>query len=414
MRAEPKANVSGYQMSGLTAFVTVAAYLIYPIATLSVYKIFYALILMGVFLIGIKRLYGLKFNRNQSWSFNVFVLVAIFSLLYSKYPKDSIFGIIILLPFIFLFLLSIECLKLRGERFLYSISIWLPIVLGSISTWMVLKYGTLRPETYAEAISLGQTTSSFSNEAASMVEGCYPLLFYFAIVNKRKTVPIIALLMSFFVLIASQSRGAILGLIIFFPITIWMLKNSVRKKTIRITMWLFILSLISMIMIMSQLDSSYLDRIIDRSEGWDSWKFNQPEVGINDYARYVMVYEGINAIQETPFVGIGFNGLNGRIEDLYGISIVSHNILITVWGEMGILGLISFTWLVVFVILRFIKYRVYFRVRDNNLYLLYSFALIAFVLVMVHGLFRPLLTSPMLYFLIAIAFTKPLKMTLQK
>jgi O-antigen ligase len=128
-----------------------------------------------------------------------------------------------------------------------------------------------------------------------------------------------------------------------------------------------------------------------------------PEKGTLDYGRSVMYVTGVNAIKNNPITGIGFMGLSKKIEESYGFQMVSHNIIITAWGEMGILGLFSFLWITILAVYRLHKLRRHFLKVNRYEYYFYSATIVSLFVAILHAQFRPQLSNPIFSIILGIA-----------
>ena len=393
------------KLSSIVAMMTTATYFIYPLSVLILYKAFFIILFLGLVVPTIQVMYTGRLIKHQTQAFLVFFLVAFLSCFWGQSPIGSLFQLLLLSPLFFLFYLTLTCGEKSGLVFIERIVLWLPILLAITSFAIIILYGTLRPESYIQAQQSGQATGAFSNLAPALVEACYPFIVGLLLIRKNKALLLISLLASVVVIVISQSRGAIVGVGIFAIMAPLFFAASMQKK-----LRMALLSLPIIIVILSSLflinDGIYGHKIIERFESSQLWIISTPDIDQDDYARAVMLYEGVNAINQHPWLGIGFGGLPNKIEQLYGFPIVSHNVIITTWGEMGILGLFSFIWLIVVAYKRLLLYRKMARVESPELFLFYSAALVALTLIFLHGFLRPLFTNPMFYFVLSIAFMK--------
>jgi len=125
-------------------------------------------------------------------------------------------------------------------------------------------------------------------------------------------------------IIFTQSLGAMISLFIAILVYLY-LKNKPKKAR-----FMFLLSLLIVIAVV------FLARIINQRQHF------QPLFSLS--MRFNYWAETIGIIKEFPFTGIGLGNFN-LIQSRF-----AHNAYLQLWAETGILGLISFLWLVVNVI----------------------------------------------------------------
>lgn len=129
-----------------------------------------------------------------------------------------------------------------------------------------------------------------------------------------------------------------------------------------------------------------------------------PSRDAEDYRRALIYAQGFKVIAEEPVTGIGYGALTRHLEELHGRGIISHNLIITAWGEMGIPGLVALFWLVGAVFMGLGKYRKKGVGLTSDKFLAAA-TLCALIVVFIHAQFRPLFSNPMFPVLLAQAYT---------
>ena len=121
----------------------------------------------------------------------------------------------------------------------------------------------------------------------------------------------------------------------------------------------------------------------------------EPDPEKEDYGRTIIISEGIRAIHERPLLGIGYGGLKGYIENHYGRGRISHNIIITMWGEMGLPGLLSLLWIIWVIYIGIYRFRIS-KTTTQKEKILASATCVALLLAFINAQFRPFFFNPMI------------------
>jgi O-antigen ligase len=121
-----------------------------------------------------------------------------------------------------------------------------------------------------------------------------------------------------------------------------------------------------------------------------------------DFARVIMFLETYNIVTTDPITGIGYYTFKPYMESQYPFGRISHNLLLSIWGEMGIFGFVTFVGTVSSAFRLAGKGQKGARVRgDNERWLFLGASKAALVVLLVHAMVRPQLTNPALWVVIA-------------
>ncbi len=184
--------------------------------------------------------------------------------------------------------------------------------------------------------------------------------------------------------------------------------GSITKRVDKSIKWfiaILLISGISLPVIGVDRVSSVIEKLGTSQLAYGGW-LSPPVRGEPDFRRAQMYYEGINAIREAPLLGIGFHGLKPFVEerDRYGGGVISHNLVITAWGELGVLGISVCVWLFwsnIAGLMRLVKN----RYLDHNRRQLVAATLVALLLLLVQAQFRPFFSNPLAPILFAQSYS---------
>jgi O-antigen ligase len=385
----------------LEGYVIVLSMIIYPFVIVKSVTIFYAAILTGlIFLaISISINKGKKFKFFSIYSMPVLLFFAWmpFTYIYANYPDEVIYRVIRTFPYFFLFMFSYRATIKGDTLWVKSLSKIMPITVGIIFIYIYLKFGSIRGG--------AEEFGAFSNVGPSIVEAFIPFLLFYITTEKSYGFALFSLILTVGVIIYSGSRGAFLIGVLGIVTSILILKQNSTKKVIMAAKASVLVILIILILLKTtNIENIFLQvsqRFIDSQVITTIFDNNKPSLQRSDYVRSVMYFEGIRTIKENPVLGIGLGGISKTIDDYYGFEVVSHNFIITAWGEMGVIGL--FLILLMFVLP--IKQMIQIRRQMGQIidYTYISSTLVGIILLLLNGLFMPQLTNPVLYLMLGLA-----------
>ncbi|MBT5532709.1 O-antigen ligase family protein, partial [Candidatus Poribacteria bacterium] len=248
---------------------------------------------------------------------------------------------------------------------------------------------------------------SLSNQGPAVTELAAPYLFYLVVAEPRRRMAAFgAIGCALFLVVASQSRGALLLLGVTIALVAVLFGRTTGTK-IRRTAALFVVGAGVVAAVWGVLGPGYFSEPIERLQ--NSRMFDASDIDIRsvdeaDYQRTVMYLEGINAIRAHGVTGIGYGALPSYIEAIHGWRLISHNIIVTAWGEMGLAGLALALVIAVVGTRRVWVARASARRVDARAFYFHTATLIAWVVALMHAQFRPQLSNPMFHVLAAAVF----------
>ncbi len=404
--AVPKTSINSKNKVSLIGSLVLISMLVYPFAILTYYRIYFLVIIAASLIVAIMYLRTLRYQKvANNTSIYLFFMLMISSYVWSHYPGYTLYSIFSTFPFLLLFYIASFSIK-RERSFFEIMVISLPIVYGVLFIIIFLKYGSIR----VTNMEMSEVLGSFSGTAPAIVVVCLPYLISMILLRKKWLVSAASIIFVIFVIVASQSRGALLMTLVTLLLVPLLFGRDIATKMRLLLKMLIVASLvvISTMIVFDDTISIILNRSQD-SQVYFVFDSDEPIRRETDYGRAVMYFEGISVIKNYPSFGIGYGGLSPHIEGLYGFPMVSHNIIVTVWGEMGIAGLIIFILMIGSAVQRLILARKWTSHYSKSDCYYYSASLVGLIILLLHGMTRPLLTNPMFYILLAIAFTVPVK-----
>jgi O-antigen ligase len=254
---------------------------------------------------------------------------------------------------------------------------------------------------------MGAVIGSLSNQGPAVTELAIPYLLYIMVAEPRmRRAALGAMGCALFLAVASQSRGALLLLGV--TVTLFVLLFGRKTATkIRRTAGLLVVGGGLLAVVWWTVGPSYFSDPVERIQTsfmLDVSTVDDPTMEGSDYQRTVMYLEGINAIRAHGTTGIGYRALASYIEANYGWRLISHNIIITAWGEMGLCGLALALIIVVVGTRRVWTARAAARRVDARAFYFHTATLIAWCIALMHAQLRPQLSNPMFHIVAASVF----------
>jgi O-antigen ligase len=375
-------------------------FVIFPISILTQYKFFYITTSFAVFSISILALYR---TINVTWllkkSIGVFVLFAMFylSCLWSINPDGTVIRCLEISIFLLVFVNSLVWMRYVSYKKVRDLFVFLPFVIAAINVILLTIYGDIRPVNSAMHEEIG----SYSNHSAAIMTAILPYIVYMLKFTPKKKILVgLSLVLNVSAILISQSRAAYLVMIISLILMGVLYNKGVKHTSIALGRYLLLLMGIMFITYCTTPD--LLMESINRIASTKLYLTGELVRGETvDYERLLMYREGLNAIRENPFWGIGFGSLKEYMEEKHGYGKISHNILITIWAGSGILAVLIFFRLVYKVLQNlFTAYKTEKRSNPEKSYY-YLASAISMVAMLIHGMFRSQLALPFFYFPLA-------------
>jgi O-antigen ligase len=335
-----------------------------------------------------------KFTSKDHWPENsaisvpflFLILISIISMRNSIDLSSSIKGLEKLLKYGFTFLIFYESIKDVRHAKRIAFSLCCGMIFISLDAIFQLQFGRdfVRNQSYDIMMGLPRLKATFphTNIFALYLGLVLPTIFClarYAFKNRQKLFFTITFLLGIYCLIFTFSRGAALGLLSAFCLI------SILRKDKRLLKFVIITIIIGLFILPFLLPS-----------GIKEWSHG-PEAaygGLLDSARVYIYKTALNMIKHHPFIGVGVNTfsenyLNYKVNQVYGNTgdskYFGHNNFLHMAGEIGLIGMAIFLWLL-FVLLRR-WYKIYIQLPENDFLIIFSLGLIAGMLgFLVHGL----------------------------
>jgi len=380
----------------------------YPFFSIFFYKGYFLTILLGLFIVVAVDLYlrnGRVFFDKQALPVYLFFCLPLVSTFWSIFPDITLWKGSLVLVNIGVFYLASRASLYKKNELISAVVIIVPSTVFFAFMFIFFVYGSVRPL----SVSMADEVGAFSNLGGALVVLCVPYLFVLYKVKKSKVMVLLSLLACVLVVILSESRGAALMLLVSMVLSYYFLTGSYKYKHVKFLAVSTVILFIGIFVYFGGLDviDSPIVKRFGESQVLHVLYDNNlvPVKSEPDYVRAVMYVEGLDLVLENTLHGIGYGSMGYSLEEKYGFLVVSHNLFITVIGEMGIVGAVIFTWLMVVVFFRLRRMQKYSRLGSCD-HLIASATIISIIVFFIHAQFRPQLLNPMLPVLLAMAFLK--------
>jgi O-antigen ligase len=394
--AAPK-RIAGWSSFFLCAFSPV--FLLVPYLSLHVAALV-ALVAVVVSVRGEGRSIG-ALTRTVSPGFPVFAFFGLTfaSILWAEYPSHA-FSWAITDGFYPAFL-ALALIAAREDRgwILATVAVLPTVCLASFG-YLLLAYGSIRPESLTMLDSVGAVSDTFP----ALCLLCVPFLAMpFAGGPGGRVPATVGLVAALAVVILSGSRGALLLILPVVVLSALFLGSDLRQRaSVAAKLSVAVAAVVAICLLLApQLT------VFTRSEalfGSNPFTGKLPEEKfraeepppVPDYPRLLTYREGVRMVAENSVIGAGYMGLRPRMEEVYGRPTSSHNLIITAWGELGLPGLLALLWIIWAGLLGL------WRGRSDPFVLA---AGVAFLVAGAHAQVRPQLSNVMLYVVLAVLLT---------
>lgn len=342
---------------------------------------FYVTIVVACFLIVqfpfLFRRGGFVFPHPPSaWWLYALLVTCLLSVTWSQHPDDTSRALLALLPPVLIFVIAAVHYPYDWATRLERTAVAAPFIALAALIAQFAIYGAVR--------GVG---SALSNHAPAIAIPFVPILMGIFL-RRRSPVVLAAIGCSIVVTLLSGGRGAyaLLAVAIVLPLVMRFRFRS-AGRSVGLAVFIAATGTIAILILGPE---PTVEFVAERYRDTQLFRSNTLNPEMADYGRSVMYSEGIAAIRSEPIMGIGYGALGSEIERKYGFRLVSHNLIITAWGEAGLLGLISLVGL-----FSSLAWRVN-RTAFPGL-------LLAIGILFAYGMTRPQLTNPAMYLLFAAA-----------
>ena len=390
----------------MDAVVVVVALALYPVAILTMMKLYVAgCAAAGVLCVGSYAQSGRApvATLRSAWPVYAFWALIPASAFWSIARPDTLRASLTASASFVVFHLSLGLFRRQGPLWLSRVVLVTPHVWACVIGGILLRYGAVR----ATAHAMGDVVGSSANVGPAVTELTVPyLLCIVATQRHKRSWAIAALGSALFVVFASQSRGALLMLVATLALVALLFGRTLVAKTRRLVAMGVAVGVVAALLFMT-LGADYLRGPLDRltrSQILTSVVTEEVTVDEGDYLRTVMYLEGIAAIRADPWRGLGYNALGSIVEKAHGVRLVSHNIILTAWGELGAVGLALAVAIAAVGTRRIWRARARARRVDPRAFYWHTATLIAWIIALGHAQGRPQLNNPMFHVVVAAAF----------
>ena len=235
---------------------------------------------------------------------------------------------------------------------------------------IIAMYGSLRPET----VQAKASTGSLSNLLAANLVLAAPYLVWAhrERIGSAVWIRVLICVCVLLCLLAMSRSSVVVLFVVFLLMQCIKSKSTVRKFLFATRYVLVTFSLLTFLHVIGG-DDAITAKLLSRfGDSQITSNLNiTPDRTAQDYRRALMYHEGFLMSMEFWPVGSGFGGLAPYIEDSWGVAVVSHNSIITIVGELGIVGVFSYCCVTGYILLHI------YRLRSSSVRLQQYFAFVS-------------------------------------
>ena len=406
-RSDAPAAQGGWRMTfGLLLGILLVSH---PLAALTQHKFFY---LIGAATGGAAFMYAIARGRLdlspllRSKAIYLLLLLPFFSVLWSRYPAATSVRALHFSVFIVVYYFAHTSLYVGRREWLYGVCQALSYLFVALSVGIMARYGAVRANSKEMAAIFG----SFAGNSAAAAVLCLPFLLANLFRGKARLLGVGAIPACVAVVLLSQSRGAYLMLVAAaFLMCILFSRDwrTARRNALATVALLAVMALFVGLLgykktigpALRRVHASQLPRLLTGER--------PIRRASSDYKRAMFYYGGLEIIRGYPLTGIGYGAVKQYLISRYGVGSVSHNLIVTIWGELGLFGLVVFGWAAISAMWRCWRARQAAIKGSPDDFYFYSAALVAFMIAVFHGQFRPMFTQPMFFVVLAALASAP-------
>ncbi len=380
-------------MRRLNYLAALIALFSYFCAILSYFRIFYILITLA-FCLSLFFVWA-GYMRNPGLSRHARPLLIFFAYLgatafWSEYPRQTLETVAVTSIFLIVFALFFLLKSNYDENEVMQLFRYVPYVVAITYIYLGLRFGAIRPFDLDTADSIGAT----ANAGALWLVASLP--FIFCIVRAGDKRARWELFLAYFLIAVSESRAGYLLAVFCLGADVYLRRASLRRFSRDAVKYaVLVLALVAF--------AWYLPvtrPLIEEGFGRAA-QTSREDAAAADIERLAMMQVGWDSFLEHPLWGVGFDNVGPRVEDAFGVKIVSHNILITLIAEAGWPGFFLFVWLM----------RTFFKSTTSALATrgdqnrgFYVACVISMVATLLAGMAHPLLGFPMFYVVLGVGY----------
>ena len=323
------------------------------------------------------------------------------SSIWSMMPYRSLYYSGLLFAFGVIFSISHIVFMKKKIKWIYVASIISIVVFSVTFSLIIFRFGSVRVQGPAKEV-----VGSISNQIPAVCLPLAPYLYVMWRLNKKRGWVILSSILLILIVVFSESRAAYILLLSYVLLIPVFMSNRITYLVKRIAA-LALTGLIGAVALYMFVGPQVVGTVLER---FSESKFLQGDFNIaqslddiqGDTRRLVMLQEAYNIVITDPLTGIGYYTFKPYVEARYPYSAISHNIILTVWGEMGIFGFVSFIGMVTVAFREAGRGQKCAATNGNKEHWLFLGASkAALVVLLVHAMVRPQLTNPTFWVIVA-------------
>jgi O-antigen ligase len=393
-------NILRSRVSSVLGVFVFASVIVFPIARSVHYTSFFLTVGVASYILlisSIKEKFITESIVSAKWTY-MFLVAPILSIPWSIMPTRSAFHAVLLIAFGLIFTISHTIFLKKRIVWFYNTIIYSTTIFSATFLTALLMFGSVRVSGGA-----GELLGALSNRIPAVVLPFVPYLYGMWKIGRKKVWVVITSVLVLFIVLTSESRAAY-GITLSYLVLIPYFMSRQITRAIKHTLGLSLLGGIAVIGIYFLTGSQFLQPVLER---FSESQLLQMEIGNikesgGDFARAAMFLEGYNIVTNSPLIGIGYKTFKVHMEEFYPFGIISHNIIISVWGEMGIFGLVSFVGMVSTAFWHTNRGQaVAQNSGEEEKWLFLGASKIALTVLLIHAMVRPQLSNPTFWIVLA-------------
>lgn len=384
--------------------------MIYPISTLTFFKLFYFYIVFNVFIL-LVIIFEYNIISIRAIKATAFMSLLNISFLVSSYwglnPAHSYnelfyFSIYLLEFFIFCYVL----LLYNNQQIARVIS-FLPLGLFILNIIFIFTYGTIR----ADDRLIKSILKSYSNEMTAYSEFCLPILLYSYkyLKDRKKIISLLLIIITIVNILLSQSRGGYMVLVIIMIFAPFLIGQTTALSLLKTYFTYALLSILTIFILFSIPTTKTLivkgfERIAATTSEASQMKLSKKKLDREGTVRILMYIYGSQILNKHFITGLGFRNFKNEMEKKFRAGVIPHNIFLEAISHGGVLALGILLYLIFKTFINLYRLFRFYKQEDESRAYWYLAFLFTFFIVIIHGQFRPTLDTTIFYMPIAVAF----------
>lgn len=393
-----RVNIYSFYATWVTVIVA-----LYPVLRTTKYRVFFFLVVLALYVITLLSIGKKNWFRSIRAAPAVYLFFAVpfISAMWSIQPSETLTQASLLIAFGYIFLVSHVIFISKKVDWFYNSSLLLITFYSLVFITIYLFFGSVR----AEGRYMKELTGSISNHIPAIALPLLPYLYVMWKQKRKRLLVGISFFLLIFIVVISESRAAY-GLFLSYAVIIPLFMSSsvwiAARKLIPTVVLMGLAAGVAYYLVGQEVISSVLERFANSQLVQGDFSVDEQE---GDFTRVVMILETLNIVSDDPLTGIGYYTFKDYMINKYGFGRMSHNIVLTVWGELGVLGLLTFTGVIVGAFRRASHAQAHALEQGAaNQWMFLAATKAALVVLLLHAMVRPQLSNPMLYLVLAVCY----------